>query len=297
MKILYCPDKGLFKGKLFRVRDEQRLNKDDDKIIVNEIGPDYHVYIFQKGLLEKEKKILSYTQLTNFLKENSLPTYFVNTDEVRTHYLMEDVKKEQQPKTYFTKQDDIPSIFTKVGDDVIETEAFIDRTILKEAVVQSYFTSKTYDRVSMTDILEDEKLAKILSLPLNYNGGKITIPTHSFRDNKVYYWLSRMYSRQGDLVPLNEQELHFLKERTTDEENAIKDKVASNIYVREIKRDKLSDFIMVTRFLERYDIGNMCSHIKAEDINKAYLRAYENEDIYSDLGVTIESPRTLKKEH
>ena len=296
MKVFYSPGKGILKGRLIPVGNKERINNTEDKIVVKEFGSDYHVFILQNGEFDIEKKVFDYYELVEFLKNNELDVYFVPVDELRLKYLMDDIRKKaevKKPQKYEKKN---PIIVTKEKDSILLTEASIDRSVVRSSLIKAYDYINIFDYVKLTNLLENDRLLKLYSLPIKHCGKSIAVPSREFASNDLFYGLSDIYSREGDTIYLDSNDLHMiLGPRVLEEDRIIKQEITENIIVQDLDSFDAKLFGEVSDFIDNYSNRKLGIYQPETSIQKDYSDAFYNEDIYHHLNIKKENRRLIKE--
>ncbi len=138
MKYYYISHEGPFRNNVVMGKDFDRINRDKNKIVITRINGSFHVLICKNGMYEKEKLVLSYFELVNFLKRVSFNVYFVNVSSETAYFINSYVKKEDEVKSK-DSQEEIKEDFYAIDDgNMLKLEAYINLSIVKRIMCSIY---------------------------------------------------------------------------------------------------------------------------------------------------------------
>ncbi len=287
MKYYYINYKDLMLGTGRRLA---KLNDASDKIIINEIGSDYHVLIYQNGAFEQEKKVLGFYELAEFLSENKLNTYFVGCSKERAQLVVSASKRGNFQTTGKILEDGPEKIFAVHDGKVLRTEVYVDREAVKEAILEAYQRDvmdpdDKVMRKPLTEFLKNEEAFEVYHLPFIERNGKLVIPRYSYIDinDTLFYALSGIYHKKGDKINLTNQELWNLYYGLDSKDRDIVEKVLDNVEVKIDHEYSLEDYQKSLEFMETYQRNEGEYRMGLKNAKRTLETAQDNEVLFNDM--------------
>lgn len=288
MKYYYISHEGPFRNNLIIGKDLDRVVRDKNKIIITRINGSFHVLICRNGSFLKEKLVLSYFELISFLKKNSFNTYFINVNSETAYYIHSYVKKDEIYKDTKEIVEKPKSFFTISEDKLLKVEAFVERDILKEKIVNVYNEdSKNDDKmqiVNLFDFIENSELFELYHLPFNEKNGKFTIPNYSYAKPSLFYILSGIYNKDGDKINLTSDDLvNLYFARIMD--NDITEDILNSIELNVTESYDLNEFNKSIDFIYLYKKQENDIYIKLKTMKNKLEEAKRNQQVINALGL------------
>ena len=288
MKYYYISHDGPFRNNLIIGKDMDRIICDKNKIIITRINGAFHVLICRNGVFLKEKLVLSYFELINFLKKNSVNTYFVNVNSETAYYIHSYVKKDEVYKNTKEIMEKPKTFFTIAQDKLLKVESFIDRDIIGEKLEDVYNNDSSDDSkvqaISLFDFIENKELFELYHLPFNEKKGKFIVPNYSYASPSLFYILSGIYKKSGDIINLTIDDLRNLFYSRLMDESVTND-ILNHVRLNVIEAYDLSDFSKSLDFVDLYKKRENDIYIKLKSMKNSLTEAKKNQKIINELNL------------
>ena len=289
MKYYYILHDGPFRNNLILGKDLERIIRDKNKIIISRINGSFHVLVCRNGIFEKEKKVLSYFELVNFLKRNTFNAYFINVNGETAYYIHSYVKKDDGYKDNIVMDEKSKPIFTIIGDELLKIDVSINREVIKEKIITIYnneiVDDSNFQNINLVDFIENSELFEIYHLPFNEKNGKFMIPNYSYSNPSLFYILSGIYSKPGNKINLSGADLLNLNVARIMDERIAND-IINSIEFNIEDLYKLEDFSKSIDFIDLYIKQQNDISIKLKLMKKRLEEAKKNQMIIDDLGLS-----------
>lgn len=291
MKYYYISHDGPFRNNVMPGKDNERITRDKNKIIITRINGKFHVLVCRNGIYEREKMVFSYFELVNFLKKNSFNTYFLNTNGETAYNVSSYVKREEVVSEETESNEQSKRFFTIQGNNMLKIEAYIDRSILKLKLFQVY-DEETRDEtksqeLTLNEFIDNKELFELYQLPFCEKGGKFVVPNYSYAHPSLFYILSSIYDGSREKIALSSEDITNLYIASILNEEYVKD-ITKNIEVRILKEYNREEFTKSLEFMELYSKQERDYYIKLKKMKSRLLEADKNKKIVDALGLLEE---------
>ncbi len=288
VKYYYISHDGPFRNNIMPGKDNERITRDKNKIIITRINGMFHVLICRNGVYEKEKKVFSYFGLVDFLKKNYYSTYFLNTSGETAYNIASYVRKEEVITEENSNGNKPKHFFTIQGENVLKVEAYVKRDTLKARLLQVY-DEETSDEtksqsLTLSEFIDNKELFELYHLPFNEKGGIFTVPSYSYAHPSIFYILSSIYGRAGDSISLSNDDIRNLYIASVLNEEIVRD-LLKELEVRIIKVYNRQEFTQSLEFMDRYSQQENDYLIKLQKMKSRLRDAERNKKIVDALGI------------
>ena len=288
MKYYYISREGPFRNNLVIGKDADRILRDKNKIIITRIKGRFHVLICRNGIFEKEKHILSYFELVEFLKKNTFNAYFVNVSSETAYYIHSYVKKDEKFMEDSSVTESPKSFFTLHDGNLLKVEAFVDRSIVKEKLDQVYQDETKDDAdaqtVGLFDFVENSELFELYHYPFHEKNGKFTIPGYSYGKPSLFYMLSSLYNKEGEEINLTKDDLLILSLALVMNEEVARDIIGA-IRTNILETYSFEQFNRSVDFVDYYKQRERDRQIELESMKSRLGEATKNAIFVNALGI------------
>ena len=272
-------------------RNIDMVKDDTNKIIIFCDYPIFHVMTYKHPFIGNEKLVLDYPELVNYLQQNKLDVYFLNTKKDVPVSVINHINSNKKQEVI--ELPIIPeSFYTKDNCDIVKISAYIDREIIKKAIKDVYFRELYKDKldnvmndkklkfkkVPFENFIFDNELLNMYNLPLLIRDDAFIVPTYSYTRSNIFYFLNSIYSKLGDNINLSESDIKELYMYLNSEYKNIVNNIINKIQIEEEKR---LDINTLSNLIENNDI-------QKQDLNESkriLLEANNNEEMIANLGL------------
>lgn len=302
MKYYYSKNVGCIYDKVSFGLNVEKVKEDKNKMVIIYDQPIFHVMTYKNPIIEDEKKILDYAELVEYIKENNLNVYFFNTNRDVPTLVINDVNSRKKQTTV-----DLPSleesIYTLNDNEIIKLTASVDREIIRDSIKEFFNREKSKDnfmermngtesrfkKVPFKDFISNPTLLDMYNLPLYVSNDDFVVPTYSYNHVNIFYILNGIYSKLGDKINLNEQNLKELYLLTNSEYKYIIDEIIKNIEVRVDNRYDLETFSSSIDYIDNVQKQEHDNSMQSLNRVKGILNAAkENQEFVHNLGLLNE---------
>lgn len=287
MKYYYLSHEGPFRNNVVVGKDVDRIIRDKNKIIITRINGLFHVLVCKNGVFEKEKIVLSYFELVNYLKRISFNVYFVNVNSETAYFINSYVKKEDEVNRKEKNDNKTEPFYTINDGKMYQLETFINRDVIKNSIMNIYEREiQSEDKcheISLVDFVQNTELFDLYHLPFKEKSGQFLIPNYSYSSPKSFYILSGIYHKNGDIINLSSTDLTNLCMLKNVEKQVIDD-IINNIEVHVIKEYSMTSVNNVVEFLTNQDNdSNTNSRLKL--LREHLIEANDNMGVIENLNI------------
>ena len=206
------------------------LKDNKSKMVVKFHNNKYHVFISNGGRYYIEKKLYSYPNILDYVLKKSKKTYFIDCDydkikiiKNKNRISLDDYQFSSNEYVYLKDEDD----------NTIKTKISLKRETLLKLIDNAYNLTSHYMQLTIVDLLKDYDEYKDVCYPLvSDNNNNIILP--SSEDNPVFYLLNRFYSKDGEKIYLNTQDLKDLESVRNKDNSKYIDNIINELQIEEL---------------------------------------------------------------
>lgn len=288
MKYYYVSHEGPFRNNVVPGIDTDRILRDKNKFIITRIKGKFHVLICRNGSFVKEKMVLSYFELVDFLKKSAFNTYFINVSGETVNNIISYVKKGVEYGKDSSSLTTLKSFFTIDGENLLKIEAFVSRDRLKTALEEAYQSEikdeSNVQTIGLIDFVQKSELFELCNYPINERGGKFKVPEYSYSNPNLFYMLCGMYNKEGEFINLTSDDIRNLSLAKLMD-NTIVDDLISSIDVNVTEKYNLNEFSKSIDFIDLYKKQENDVHIKLISMRNCLDDARSNTKYVNNLGI------------
>lgn len=304
MKYFFAKSLGELYGNITTGRNLDKVKNDPNKLVIIYDEPIFHVITYREPLIEEEKKIFDYAELLDYIKENRLNLYFFNSNKYVPSAVVSDINRNQK-KIIFELPTLVEEFYTKDDIDIIRMSAFVDREVVRNAIKEFFDremskakfmermnkTSSGFEKVPFKEFITNQTLLDMYNLPLFVSNDDFVVPTYSYIHSNMFYILNGIYSKLGDKINLNEQNIRELYQLLNSEYNYLVQEIMNNIEVKVERRYDIDAFAKDIDYLKEHD-----STIDLNTAKSILLEAENNKELIQNLGLlNKENAKQLEK--
>ena len=188
--------------------------------------------------------------------------------------------------------------------------AFVDREVIRNAIKEFFDremskakfmermnkTSSGFEKVPFKEFITNQTLLDMYNLPLFVSNDDFVVPTYSYIHSNMFYILNGIYSKLGDKINLNEQNIRELYQLLNSEYNYLVQEIMNNIEVKVERRYDIDAFAKDIDYI--VGVKNK-EHDSTIDLNMAkniLVEAENNKELIQNLGLlNKEEAKQLEK--